>query len=110
MFNLSQIEGFEWDDANREKNWLKHEVTWEECEEVFTNNPLEFFYDLKHSEKEDRFSALCLTNKTRLLSIVFTIRNNYIRIISARAMNKEERKTYEQIKKSICPSESEGAI
>ena len=101
MLDFSTIEGFEWDNGNIEKNWLKHEVTWEECEEVFFNSHLEFFYDLKHSKKEDRFSALGITNKKRLLSIVFTIRNNYIRAISARDMDKKERKIYEQIKKTI---------
>ena len=37
--NLSEIEGFELDEANREKNWIKHDVHWKETEEVFQNKP-----------------------------------------------------------------------
>lgn len=32
---LSNVEGFDWDEWNIEKNWLKHRVTHVECETVF---------------------------------------------------------------------------
>ena len=52
--------------------------------------------DYKHSIKENRYYVLGKTNAKRKLFIVFTIRNNRIRIISARDMNKKERKIYEK--------------
>ena len=90
---------FDWDKGNIDKNWEKHVVTNKETEEVFFNKPLKVFPDLKHSEREERFIALGVSNKRQDLAIVFTIRNNgseRIRVISARKQNKKERKTYEK--------------
>ena len=88
--------GFEWDEGNLLKNWEKHGVTAGECEQIFFNRPLIAGRDEKHSQKEIRFFALGHTDSGRLLFVVFTIRNNLIRIISARNMNRKERKVYEQ--------------
>lgn len=96
MFKLSQIIGFDWDSGNVDKNWTKHKVKAEECEQVFFNKPLLIFPDHKHSEKEKRHYVLGKTIDNKLLFISFTIRKNKIRIISARKMNKKEQKIYEQ--------------
>ena len=32
--------GFEWDEANVDKNWIKHRVRWSEAEEVFTHTAM----------------------------------------------------------------------
>lgn len=87
---------FDWDEGNRDKNWQKHKIDFKECEEVFFNKPLKTLYDVKHSQKEDRFIAIGVTNKSRRLSIVFTIRNKRIRIISGKDQSRKERKLYEQ--------------
>ncbi|PJC66360.1 hypothetical protein CO018_02320, partial [Candidatus Beckwithbacteria bacterium CG_4_9_14_0_2_um_filter_47_11] len=58
--------------------------------------PLIFFQDEKHSLKEKRYGVFGQTNNKRLLTIIFTIRNNKVRAISARDQNKKERKQYEQ--------------
>lgn len=96
MFNLSRIVGFDWDKGNISKNWKKHKVKAEECEQIFFNKPLIISPDPKHSQIEDRFYALGRTIEGKLLFIAFTIRKNKIRIISARIMNKIEKKIYEQ--------------
>ena len=88
--------GFDWDSANREKNWIQHKVTWWECEEAFFNQPLYVFPDAGHSLAEERHYVLGKTNQGRLLFIVFTRRKNRIRIISARDMHKKERKIYHE--------------
>ena len=90
------IEGFQWDKANKDKNWVKHQVAWWECEEVFFNFPLFTYPDLKHSGKETRHYALGRTNASRHLFIVFTTRGSLIRVISAREMNRKERKVYSE--------------
>lgn len=95
---LHECTGFEWDEGNRDKNWIKHQVSNSECEEIFFNQPLIINFDKKHSEIETRFYALGHTDLDRKLFIVFTIRNKKIRIISARDMSKKERKIYEAIK------------
>jgi len=83
---------FDWDPGNVEKNWQKHKVHFKEAEEVFFNKLLIILEDIKHSQKENRFIALGITNENRNLYIVFTIRNKKIRIISARNQSKSERR------------------
>lgn len=97
MIDFSLVTGFEWDDGNRDKNWEKHKVSNSECEEVFFNLPLMLQPDETHSQNEARYYVLGQTNAGRRLFIVFTIREERIRIISARDMNKRERMIYEQI-------------
>jgi len=98
---LFQVEGFEWDQSNIEKNWEKHRVSYLECEEVFFNQPLLVREDEIHSKFEPRYYVLGRSNDGRHLFIVFTIRRNKIRVISARNMSRRERRIYhEQIKKS----------
>jgi hypothetical protein len=96
MVSFSEIEGFEWDAGNIEKNWLKHNVHWQECEELFLDRSLKVIKDTKHSKAESRYGALGKTENDRLLYIVFIVRNKKIRIISARDMTNKERRTYEE--------------
>jgi uncharacterized protein len=97
MDSLRECVGFDWDDGNLFKNWEKHQVSAFECEQVFFNRPLIAAPDEKHSSEESRFFALGQTDATRLLFIVFTIRDKRIRVISARDMNSRERKQYAQL-------------
>lgn len=92
---LSQCTGLEWDKNNSEKNWIKHLVSPSECEQVFFNRPLTVTDDIQHSGKERRFYALGHTDAIRLLFVVFTVRVNQVRMISARDMNRKERKVYQ---------------
>ena len=91
---LSQCTGFEWDESNSDKNWIKHRVSSLECEQIFFNHPLVVIEDIKHSKKEKRYYVLGHTNERRLLFVAFTIRTYQIRVISARDMNKKEREVY----------------
>lgn len=88
--------GFQWDDGNAEKNWGKHQVSQTECEQIFSNEPLLLLADEKHSKKKLRFHALGRADNGRLLFLVFTVRGQHIRVISARDMSRAERKIYEQ--------------
>jgi len=77
--------------------WEKHGVTASECKQIFFNHPLVSGKDLKHSKQEYRYYALGHTDGRRHLFVVFTIRNRLIRVISARDMNRKERKVYESL-------------
>ena len=90
---ITGAKGFNWDQGNLEKNWLKHGVSPIECEQVFFNQPL-VSPDTKHSQAEERFFALGRTDQDRYLFLSFTLRGQKIRIISARVMNRKERKIY----------------
>ncbi len=99
MLDLTKLTGFEWDAGNRDENWDQHQVSWFEAEEVFFHQPLLLYPDPSHSETEDRFYALGRTAADRHLFVVFTIRKNKIRVISARAMAKKERRAYNEASK-----------
>jgi uncharacterized DUF497 family protein len=98
MLDLSEFrpKGFDWDRGNRDKSWKKHKVDYKECEQVFFNDTVKLFHDTKHSQKEERFVALGETDDGRKLCIIFTIRGEKIRVISARDMNRKERNYYEK--------------
>jgi len=86
--------GFEWNAGNSNKNWMRHKVSRVECEQAFFNTPIIVGDDSKHSILEKRWYLLGKTDLEWLLFIVFTVRNNLIRVISARDMSKKERKIY----------------
>ena len=91
---INDIIGFDWDEANLNKNWIRHQVSNAECEETFFNMPLLVADDRKHSQNEKRYYALGKTDEGRELFIAFTIRDEKIRVISARDMSKKEREYY----------------
>lgn len=92
---LTHVSGFEWNEGNIIKNWERHKVTYFECEEIFFNEPLVVQHDKIHSTHENRYFALGKTDEGRLLFVVFTIRGDKIRVISARNMSKKERRCYQ---------------
>jgi uncharacterized protein len=94
MIDLSSVTGFDWDEGNRDKNWINHQVSSSECEEVFFNLPLLLQPDPTHSTTESRYFVLGQTNADRHLFIAFTLRFDKIRVISARDMSKKERTAY----------------
>jgi uncharacterized DUF497 family protein len=98
MIDLDQIAGFDWDNGNSRKSADKHDVSQAEAESVFFNDPLIVIEDVKHNETERRLHALGKTAQNRLLHITFTLGQSatMVRVISARDMNKKERKVYEQ--------------
>lgn len=87
---------FIWDRGNKDKNWVKHKVTDQESEEVFFDEEKKTFKDKLHSKGEERFRIIGRTKRGRLLFVVFTIRRNRVRVISARDINKKEVKLYEE--------------
>jgi len=95
---LDQCTGFQWDEGNAEKNLVSHGVTQAEAEQVFFNVPLLLAPDREHSQTEDRYYALGVTNQGRALFVVFTVREELVRVISARDMSRRERRAYEQAK------------
>ena len=89
------VEGLDWDEGNVTK-CQKHGVTLEEIEEFFQTQ-IYVAPDIKHSQDEVRFLAVGRLSSGRPMFVVFTLRNNLIRPISARYMHEKEAKQYEQI-------------
>jgi len=91
---LAACTGFGWDKANADKNWIQHQVSPGESEEVFFNDLLLVVPELGHSKREPRFYALGQTEAGRRLFLAFTIRRQLVRVNSARDMSRRERKEY----------------
>lgn len=86
---------FEWDKGNRGKNFDKHGVSDHECEEAFFDPNKKILRDILHSAREERYILLGQSKENRMLLIAFTLRKDKVRVISARDLNKKERKLYE---------------
>ncbi|MBU4317055.1 MAG: BrnT family toxin [Proteobacteria bacterium] len=91
---LANCTGFEWDQGNITKNWEQHDTSTIECEQIFFNKPIIVKRDKAHSMNENRYYALGRTDMNRMLFAVFTVRNDKIRIISARDMTDVEKERY----------------
>lgn len=97
---FKKLQGFIWDAANEDKNLTKHQVTAQEAEEVFFDNQYKLLKDHPHSSKEHRFIIIGITKSGKLLTIIFTVRHNYVRVISARPASRRERNLYEKAPKN----------
>jgi uncharacterized protein len=86
---------FEWDNDKAETNALKHGVTFEEAVTVFADPYLLFTEDSRHSQTEEREWAIGAVENGSVVVVVFTMRGEQIRIISARKATKKECQRYE---------------
>ena len=89
---------FEWDDDKAASNLKKHKVSFDEGATVFNDPLVANIPDPDHSEDEERFIAIGISVGGSLLVVVFTMRNERMRIITCRKATKTERKTYENLK------------
>jgi uncharacterized DUF497 family protein len=90
---------FEGDSGNQKKSVDKHRVTCDEAEEVFKGRHfVPLGQQIEPVTTDPRFGVLGETPKGKLLFLAFTIRNEKIRIISARPMNRKERNFYASLR------------
>ncbi len=87
---------FEWDRDKAKTNRKKHGVSFEEASTVFADPLALTIHDPMHSDEEDRYVTIGESNRRRLLVVVFTDRDDRIRIISATTTTRQERKDYEE--------------
>ena len=87
---------FDWDEKKNRSNQRKHGVSFEEAKSVFFDEFAIQFYDEGHTDKEDRFLMLGMSNHSKLLLVCHCVRDDEstIRIISARKATKSESKLY----------------
>lgn len=84
--------GFEWDDDKNTLNVEKHGIEFEDVTEAF-NDPSSFEYRSAGQHPEQRCVLIGMV-RARLIAVIYTIRGSRIRIISARAARREERKLW----------------
>jgi hypothetical protein len=89
---------FEWDQWNVQKNESKHGISPLEAESVFFDPGHVLFRDEKHSDLEQRYILYGVSCRHHVLTVVFTYRQEKVRIISARKASRKERSVYEKKK------------
>lgn len=87
---------FAWDEAKNRHNLAKHGIDFPEACTVFFDDHARLIDDPEHSEDEDRFLILGMSNHARLLTVCHCYRENddVIRLISARKATRRERTYY----------------
>ena len=85
---------FEWDENKQQQNQQKHKISFEEATTVWTDPLALIAPDPTHSVTEKREWIIGQSYESRVLVVVFTMREETIRIISARPASKSERKKY----------------
>ena len=84
-----------WDDAKAASNFAKHGVSFEVAKAVF-NDPFAMEQlDDRMNYSEGRFTIIGMVDN-RLLFVAFTLRDEIIRIISARAAEPFEKREYHE--------------
>jgi len=92
--NIIQINDItvEWDEQKSIINERKHSIDFRSAAYVFTDiNRIELFDDA-HSDNEDRFFTIGMVE--RVVAVVYTMRDDRYRIISARLASKREERMY----------------
>lgn len=84
---------FEWDDAKADANFKKHKVRFEHAAEACEDSYALIELDDSEDYGEDRF-ILVGRAADGLITVVYTERNERIRIISPREANDYERRNY----------------
>jgi uncharacterized DUF497 family protein len=87
---------FEWDEEKAKIKLRKHQVDFQEAKSVFGDPFSITIDDPDHSEVEQRFIDIGRSASGRLLVVVYTERENQIRIISCRKATPIERRKYEE--------------
>jgi uncharacterized protein len=87
---------FEWDSNKAIENVQKHGVTFQEASTIFGDPLAITFEDPDHSTEESRYVTFGLSLQKRLIVVSHTERGDRTRIISARLMDRKEKKIYEE--------------
>lgn len=90
---------FEWDDRKAEINYRKHGIRFEDAARVF-DDPLAISEPDRFENGEQRWRTLGMVGGCLLLLVAHTLRfetesSEIVRIISARRVDRQERRRYE---------------
>ncbi len=84
---------FEWDENKRRANLLKHDIDFIRAAAALQRPHMKI---TSNREGEARTLAIC-PDTQKLIAVVYTMRGEACRIISARAARKNEQRAYRQI-------------
>ena len=86
---------FEWDSGKEQANRKKHGVDFRTAAKMFLD-PFVIEFDNLDTDSEPRFNAIGLVDE-RMLFVTYTIRDDVIRIISARGAEPHEKRKYHEL-------------
>ena len=92
---------FDWDNNKNQSNIAKHGISFEEAIAIFDDPNILNYEDTRLNYGETRFVSigqiiLVTQEKTVIIVVIHTQRNQTIRLISAGKANERERKRYER--------------
>ena len=86
---------FQWDENKERINITKHGLDFKTAARVFQDENRIEFYDEEYSWDEDRYITIGMVNQiTVIIMLVYTEREDAVRIISARKATKQEKEAY----------------
>ncbi|MGD0960596.1 MAG: BrnT family toxin [Methylomonas sp.] len=85
---------FEWDKTKRLKNIEKHGIDFLELDVLFDGRPI--FTAFSSRDEEERFASVGLIGNS-FVTVIWTLRGQKIRFISARRSRDEEKRKYCQL-------------
>lgn len=87
---------FDWDENKNQINQKKHGIDFDEASSVFFDEQAILFDDPEHSEEEERFLLLGMSEAANVCIVCHCYRESdtVIRIISARKATKKEEERY----------------
>jgi uncharacterized protein len=85
-----------WDDRKNEVNKKKHGISFDETKTVFFDENAVRYFDPDHSDDEDRYLMVGVSQQLRIIIVSHCFRKNdsVIRVFSARKATKSEEDVY----------------
>lgn len=87
---------FEWDPMKSDSNLQKHGITFDIATQVFDDPNRRYSNSTREGDGEPRALVIGQISDGRLFTVVFTMRNDVTRIISARRSRDAERRAYRE--------------
>jgi uncharacterized protein len=91
---MRRVAGFEWDERKARANLRKHKVDFADAATIFEDD--QAVTVTEEAVQEERYITLGKDALDRVLVVIYTMRGERIRIISARRATRRERAEYEQ--------------
>lgn len=85
---------YQWDRNKALTNLNKHDVDFADAVSVFSDELAITIFDARF--EEERFITIGMDILNRILVVVYTMRDDEIRLISARKATRNERRQYEE--------------
>ena len=82
---------FEWDNNKNRSNQKKHGISFEDASDIFNDNDRIQYQETRDGEKRYKIIGKAFE---AIITVIYTMRDLIVRIISARRSSKDERKAY----------------